>query len=118
MGKVFFSEESAARIADAVRRVEGSPAQGARIFRRGRVQSGEGGGGVPVKLTEKNNDTTYTGDIYANGLDATATETGVTIRVSGMATGATLPNAVPFHAHKEKWAGVPAWTLIGVSRWL
>jgi hypothetical protein len=35
-----------------------------------------------------------------------------------MAAGSTLPNNIPFHAHKEKWAGADAWTLIGVPRWL
>jgi hypothetical protein len=119
MGRATFNRDSAERIANVVRRVEAMPATPGRIQRRSGLAPDEAGSSiVPCKLTAKTDDTTYTGDIYADGTDATATETGVTIRVAGMATGTTLPYAVWFHATKEKWAGADAWTLVGVPRWL
>jgi hypothetical protein len=72
----------------------------------------------PCKLTAKTDDTTYTGDIYANGSDATASETGVTIRVRGAATGATVALGVFLAATKQKWSGADAWTLVDFPRWL
>jgi hypothetical protein len=84
-------------------------------------------GGSPiaeVRLMGRTDATTYTGDVYANGNDAAATETGVTIKVHGMAATAVLPTGVNtagswFHATKQPWAGVSTWTIIlGIPRWL
>lgn len=77
---------------------------------------------VPVKLTAKTNDTTYTGDLYGNGMDQTATATGVTIRVYGVPTGKSLPTGVRFEAAKESWPTIGGsgrtdyWTLIGIPQ--
>ncbi|MFA5634531.1 MAG: hypothetical protein WC977_01370 [Anaerovoracaceae bacterium] len=61
---------------------------------------------APVQLTAKTNDTTYVGNVYANGRHNTATETGATIKVGAIAAGETLPTSGAyawFVAHKEKW---------------
>lgn len=82
---------------------------------------GDGGGSgeiVPCKLTAKTNDTTYTGDLYANGSDTTASETGVTIKVRGLATGSSLPFATWFDSQQQPWTTGTFWTLVGVPRWV
>ena len=80
---------------------------------------------LPVKLTAKTNDTTYTGNVYGNGTDQAATESAVTIRVEGMASGETLPNAVVFHVARQSWPTIGGgatrteyWTIIAPPRYV
>ena len=80
------------------------------------IGSGGSGGISPVKLTSKVDDTTYLGDVYGNGTDAAATETGVTIKVEEIAAGETVRLGIRFSAHKQKWSGVDQWTLTEVPR--
>ena len=77
-----------------------------------------GGAVAPVLLTAKIDNTTYAGDVYANGSDVAATESGVTIRVRDMASGETLPFTRWFSAVQQLWAGVSVWTLVEVPRLL
>lgn len=61
---------------------------------------------VPVALTAKVDDHTYTGNAYGDGRHNAATESSVTIKVGAIAAGETLPTSGDyawFVAHKEKW---------------
>lgn len=72
------------------------------------------GGSFPVKLTSKTDDTTYVGDLYGDGEDATATETAITIRISGtVASGETVPgvNSTFYPAWQQLWSGNNEWTI-------
>jgi hypothetical protein len=107
-------EAEARRVNRRIRRVE--EALQATPLRT--VIGGSSAGVVPVGLTAKIDDHTYTGNVYGNGRHNTATETGVTIRVGAIAAGETLPTTGDyrwFAAWKEKWdvAGVDTelWTI-------
>jgi len=76
---------------------------------------GTGGGMTPVKITSGSG-TDHVGSVYANGVDAMATETGVTIKVLQIATGAVIPVNTLLWATKLKWAGTKQWT-VDVARW-
>ncbi|NLF18387.1 MAG: hypothetical protein GX595_14215 [Lentisphaerae bacterium] len=65
------------------------------------------GGGVPLKITGLHSDSPttgvrmYKGDVYGAGTAASATLTGVTVRIPGIAADVTLPSS-------GAWADVPA----------
>lgn len=76
----------------------------------------EGGGMTPVKITSGSG-ADHVGNVYGNGIDTAATETGVTIKVLQIATGAVIPANTYLWATKIKWSGTKQWT-VDVPRWL
>lgn len=82
---------------------------GTRIFFTGGV--GAGGGIVPIKITGFVNNDTYIGDVFADGTDKTATETGVTIRILQVEAGGSLPTGTKLPAWRQPWADVFQYTV-------
>lgn len=78
---------------------------------RGWHPASEMGGITPVTLTAKTNYNTYTGDVYGDGTDAAATESGVTIRILQISASETIPLPLTLPAWKQPWSGVAAWTV-------
>jgi len=65
---------------------------------------------VPVKITGRTNYNTYTCTVYANGTDAAATATGVTLRILDVATTETIPNNTYLPAWQQYWSGALQYT--------
>jgi len=68
---------------------------------------GGGGGGTVslIKITSGGPGDTYIGNVYGAGKDATASETGVTIKILQIAVTDTVPSGTWLIAHKFAWAG-------------
>jgi hypothetical protein len=71
--------------------------------------SARGSGGsecFQVRLTAKTDDTTYVCNVYRNGVDLPATDTGVVIRVREIAAGETIRFGVTFAATMQPWPDI------------
>ena len=68
---------------------------------------------APIKITSGGPGDTYVGNVYENGADVTATETGVTIKVLQIASGETVPANTWFLASKQWYSSmsVQYWTV-------
>ena len=101
-----FDKKDALRVADVVKRVEHFPSGQTSHRRRHKNRGGSGTSTVPVKIKSKTNYNTYTADIYANGLDQTATAESATVRVLSIATTETIPNNTILFATPLSWPDV------------
>ncbi len=70
---------------------------------------------IPVKITSKVNYNTYIGNEYEDGIDESATDVGITIRILEIANTETIPNGRYFPAWLQKWGGI-LYRTINVAR--
>lgn len=75
------------------------------------IGSAIGGGGMTPVMITSGSGADHVGNVYGNGTDTTATETGVVIKVLQIASGAVIPANTYLFATKIKWSGTKQWTV-------
>jgi len=107
-----FTKADHTRVGKTVIAYEGDPQGGNPYRNKGRAR-GKGGGTttVPIKIKSQVAYNNYTADVYADGTDAAATDTDVTVMVLEIATTETVPNDRYFFARKLAWSGTKEWTI-------